>query len=257
MELKNTLLFWFGFGLLAISLFPDLVSATPSTHVWAPSTDIQADRTFHLTSDLYIPSQSDVSGSKPDTVTNIGLETGLWPIKDKLGIEFGFDHIAGYGQLDSYPLYFNAKIGTPENVLFEGAPALALGGFYFGTKNNKTDQDIYYLKTAKTVSFDDFTLGRFSVGWFWGNQDLLVDESLNSDATGVLLAWERTMSEISDKLWFCVDYQGSESGAGALAPGFAWKFAENVSIIFGYVIPNNDQLAETYTMQVDIDFGSY
>ncbi len=241
--------------LTIVGLLPQHLSATPSTHVWAPSTDIQAHGTFHLTSDLYVPSESDASGSKPNTVTNIGLEGGLWPIKDKLGVELGFDHIAGYGELDDYPLYFNAKAGTPENILFDGAPAFAFGGYYFGTKHDKTDQNIYYVKGAKTVSVDDFSLGRFSVGWFWGNQDLLLDKDSESDADGVMLAWERSMTEISDKLWLCVDYQGTDSGAGALAPGFAWKFADNVSVIFGYVIPNNENYAETYTVQLDVDFG--
>ena len=242
-------------ALMTIGILPQSLLATPSTHVWAPSTDIQAHGTWHLTSDLYVPSEKDASGSKPDTVTNLGLETGLWPIKDKLGVELGFDNITGYGQLDDYPLYFNAKLGTPENILFEGAPALAVGGYYFGTKQDKTDQNVYYVKGAKTVTFNDFTLGRFSVGWFWGNEDLLLDENSESDADGVLLTWERTMSEISDKLWLCVDYQGSKSGNGALAPGFSWKFADNVSVLFGYVIPNNNDLAETFTVQLDVDFG--
>lgn len=241
--------------LYVMSFLPHVVFATPSSHVWTPSTDIQANRTFHLTYDSYIPSEKDASGSKPDTVTDLGLEAGLWPIKDKLGVEFGFDNITGYGQLDDYPLYFNAKIGTPENVLLDSAPALAIGGYNFGTKHNKTNFNIYYVEAAKTAALQDFTVGRFSVGWFWGNPELLVDESSNSDATGVILAWERTMTEISDKLWLCMDYQGSNSSVGALAPGFSWKFTDNVSVLFGYVIPNNNDLAETFTVQLDVDFG--
>jgi hypothetical protein len=244
-------------GLVILGVLPQPLSATPSTHVWTPSTDIQANRTFHLTSDLYVPSQKDVSGSKPDTVTNLGLETGLWPIKDKLGVELGFDSISGYGQLDSYPLYFNAKAGTPENVFFDGAPALAVGGYYFGTKHNKTDQNVYYVEGAKSLTLKDFSVGRFSAGWYWGNDKLLLDENSDTDADGVILAWERTISEISDKLWLCVDYQGGHNGNGALAPGFAWKFADNVSVIFGYVIPNNKDLAQTFTVQLDVDFGNY
>ena len=243
-------------GSLFLSLVPQLSLATPSTHVWAPSTDIQANGTFHLTSDVYVPSEKDASGSKPDTVTNLGLETGLWPIKDKLGVELGFDNITGYGALDDYPLYFNAKLGTPENILFDQAPAVAFGGYYFGTKHDQTDQNVYYVKGAKTLTVSDFTAGRLSVGWFWGKDELLLDENGEPDSDGVLLTWERTMPEISDKLWLCVDYQGSNSGNGALAPGFAWKFADNVSVLFGYVIPNNDNLAENFTVQLDIDFGA-
>lgn len=254
-EERGILLLFCALSIIAILPLP--VSATPSTHSWSPSTDVQAHRTFHLTSDFYFPSESDVSGSKPDTVTNLGLTTGLWPIKEKLGFEFGFDHVTGYGQLDDYPLYFNAKLGTPENILFDNAPALAVGGYGFGTEHNKTDQNMFYVKGAKTVSVNDLAIGRFSIGWFWGNQDVLLDGGSNSDANGVMLTWERTIPEISEKLWVNIDYQGSDSGVGALMPAFAWKFADNVSVIFGYVIPNNSDLAETFGVEVDIDFGAY
>ncbi len=241
--------------LIGGGVLPSVVSATPSTHVWTPSTDIQADKTFHITTDFYIPSEKDATGSKPDNVTNLGLEGGLWPIKEKLGVEAGFDVINGYGQLDNYPLYFNAKVGTPEGSLFQYSPALAFGGYYFGTENNKTNQNVIYVKGAETLTLGDFNVGRFSVGWFWGNEDVLLDQNGDSDADGVMLTWERTMSEISDKLWLCVDYQGSDSGLGSLSPGVAWKFADNVSMILGYDIPNNEDLAETFTVQVDVDFG--
>jgi hypothetical protein len=62
------------------------------------------------------------------------------------------------------------------------------------------------------------------------------------------------MTEISDKLWVAVDYQGSRSSYGALNLGFSWKFADNTSAIFGYDIYNDRDLANTYTVQVDIDF---
>lgn len=238
-------------------LFPLQIWATPTTHSWAPSTDVQANRTFHLTSDFYFPSESDAGGSKPDTITFLGLTTGYWPIEDKFGMELGFDHVTGLGELDDYPIYFNTKIGTPENALFDGSPALAFGGYGFGTERNKTDQDILYIKSARTVSLAELSMGRFSFGWFWGNPVLLLDDNLDSDANGIMLTWERTMSEISDKLWLNLDYQGSDSGVWALMPAFAWKFAENVSVIFGYVIPNNSDLAESVGIEVDIDFGAY
>ncbi|MBN8550834.1 MAG: hypothetical protein J0M12_16080 [Deltaproteobacteria bacterium] len=240
------------FGVLSL---PHLAGATPSSHVWTPSTDIQSPDTFHLTYDTYIPSQSDASGSKPDTVTDLGLEAGVWPLKDKLGIEFGFDNITGYGALDDYPLYFNAKLGTPENTLFTGSPALAFGGYNFGTKHNKTNQNIYYVESAKTFDIQGFELGRLSFGWFWGNQHLLLDEDQNSSANGAIIAWERTVPEISDRLWVCVDYQGSQSGMGALAPGASWKITDKTSLLFGYVIPNNTDLAQSFTVQLDVDFS--
>ena len=129
-----------------------------------------------------------------------------------------------------------------------------MGIYNWGTESDKTDINSFYLKGARTLKFGDLNFGRLSVGWFWGSEDLLLDADGESDDNGVLLAWERTISEVSDKLWLCVDYQGSESGLGALAPGFSWKFADNTAVLFGYVIPNNDDLSETFTVQADIDF---
>ena len=58
------------------------------------------------------------------------------------------------------------------------------------------------------------------------------------------------MSEISDKLWLCVDYQGTQSGYGAINYGFAWKFTNNVSAIVGYDIYNNRNLTDTRNFSV-------
>lgn len=229
------------------------VGATPSTHIWSPSTDIQADKSVHLTMDMYVPAEKDGRGKKPDTVSNFGLTGGFWPIENKLGFEGGFDVINGYEELDNYPFYFNAKVGTPEDALFALSPALAFGAYDFGTEYGKTNFNLYYVKGARTLKAEDFSLGRLSFGWFWGNSDLMLDDHGSSTGSGVLLAWERTMPMLSEKLWLCVDYQGSSIGFGALVPGFSWKFSDAVSVIFGYVIPNNSKLAESFTVQVDID----
>lgn len=142
-------------------------------------------------------------------------------------------------------------------MLSENAPALAVGGYAFGTERGSTDQNIFYVKAAKTVSIGSFNLGRFSAGWFWGNNDHLLDGNGDSDARGVLLTWERTLSEISEKLWVNLDYQGSKSAVGALMPAFAWKFAPNVAVVFGYVIPNESHLVESFAVELDIDFEAY
>ena len=80
--------------------------------------------------------------------------------------------------------------------------------------------------------------------------------NFKSDEKGVLLSWDRTMTEISDKLWLAVDYQGSKSALGALSFGASWAFAKNVSVILGYDVYNNKKVAgqNTATIQVDINF---
>lgn len=242
--MKRSMKKGFVLALGAVALLTRIASATPSTHIWAPSTDVQAYGVFHLTHDVYVP----VEGAKGTPVTNEGLTVGVIP-SEKINMEVGFDLINGYGALDATPLYLNAKVGTPEDALGKGMPAIAVGIYNVGTKQDVTDVNVFYGKIGKTVP----TAGRFSIGYFVGNEDLLGKD----ENSGILLCWERTMSEISDNLWVAVDYQGSESGLGALSYGFSWKFAPNTSVIFGYDDYNNASLADTYTVQLDIDFDVF
>lgn len=239
-------------------LVPCLLSLVPyafgtaSTHIWSPSTDVQAYKKWHLTSDFYVPTENNSDGTRANTITNLGLTVGVLPF-EKLNAEVGFDHKSGYGVLDDYPWYFNTKVGIPENAYGKFFPALAIGIYDIGIKNNKTDYNVMYGKAAKTFSMGDMSLGRLSVGYFKGDSKLLVHDG-KKDNDGLLFAWERAMPEISNKLWLCVDYQGTKSSYGAWNAGFSWKFADNVSGLFGYDFYNDRDLADTYTMQVDIDF---
>jgi len=231
----------------------ELAFATASTHIWAPSTDTQAYGTGHITADVYIPAERNSDGSRPDAITNSGLTFGILPFK-KLNAEAGFDYKTGYGSLDSYPIYFNDKLAIPEGAYGGYFPAVACGTYDVGTKTDKTDYNIIYGKAAKTVKLKDLLLGRFSVGYFWGNGKLLLDEDGDRDNHGVFAAWERTMTEISDKLWVCVEYQGTKSSYGALNLGFSWQFTKSTSVIWGYQFYNNRNLADTATIQVDINY---
>ncbi len=228
------------------------VFATASTHIWAPSTDVQAYKKWHLTADFYVPTESNSDGTRANTITNAGLTVGILPFK-KLNAEVGFDHKSGYGALDKYPMYFNAKVGIPEDSYGKFFPAVVFGMYDIGTKEDKTDSNVFYGKIAKTLTLGGVNLGRLSAGYFVGNNKLLVHGG-KKDNAGALLAWERVMTEISDKLWLCVEYQGSRSSYGAMNYGASWKFADNVSVIFGYQIYNDVDLSNTFTIQTDIDF---
>ncbi|MBI4697572.1 MAG: hypothetical protein HY758_01285 [Nitrospirae bacterium] len=232
---------------IAILLMTGIVHATPSTQIWIPSTDVQAFKKTHLGIDTYIKAKSRNGMTEP-TVTNVGLTAGISPF-EKIQLEIGIDYRDTGGD-HTYPILFNAKIGTPEGALFEGSPAIAIGGFDFGTKSDITDYNIIYGLVAKTVG----KFGRFSAGYYTGNDDLLLDINGNEDKDGVLLSWDRTISEISDKLWAAVDYQGGKNSYGALSFGAAWKFAKNVGVIFGYDIYNESTYKPTATLQLDIDF---
>lgn len=214
--------------------------ATPSTQIWIPSTDIQKFKTFHLGMDSYIT----VGEEAGITTTDLGITAGVLPF-EKVQAEVGIDYKDFNGD-HTNPYYFNAKVATPEGSLFTGSPAIAAGGYDFGTESDVTDYNVMYGLVAKTLG----KAGRLSAGYFTGNEDLLgADEN-----SGLLLSWDRTITEVSDKLWAAVDYQGGESGYGALSFGVAWAFAPNTSVIFGYDIYNNDAIDPTATVQLDINF---
>ncbi|GAB4236074.1 MAG: hypothetical protein OHK0028_12920 [Deltaproteobacteria bacterium] len=235
-----------------------IASATPSTQIWIPSTDVQPFKTVHLNVDTYLRADGNDDGSRTPPIVVIGPTVGVLPFP-KIQAELGFDVISGGGDLDKYPLYFHGKLGTPEDSLFPFSPAIAVGGYNFGTKSGDvrkgeiaTNQNLVYGLVAKTFP----VVGRLSAGYFTGNKKVLVDGNGRSDENGVLLSWDRTMTEISDKLWLAVDYQGTNSGLGALSFGASWAFAKNVSVILGYDIYNEKKTGgeNTVTLQVDINF---
>lgn len=225
--------------------------ATPSTQIWIPSTDVQPYGTLHFGSDVYMRTKSNPDGSRTPPMVDLGLTGGVLPFA-KVQAEVGIDVMASGTAADKNPLSFNGKIGTPEGSLFTGSPAIAAGGYNFGTKNDVTDYNVVYALAAKTFP----VVGRLSAGWFAGNDRLLVDEGGRPDEKGVLLSWDRALPEISDKLWAGVDYQGSDSALGALSFGLSWAFAKNVSVIFGYDVYNGKTTGgeNTFTVQVDVNF---
>ncbi|MGD0036872.1 MAG: hypothetical protein ABSC53_06235 [Bacteroidota bacterium] len=219
--------------------------ATPSTQIWIPSTDIQSFKVWHLGIDNYF---YDYKNGTPQSLkafpTDIGMTVGVLPftaIQVEVGVDFFVPQLS--------PLSFNAKIGIPEGTLTDWAPAIAAGGFDFGLQKNVTDYNILYGVVAKTLP----VVGRLSIGYYSGNSTLLFDQNGNADNTGVLLSWDRQITEISENLWVAVDYQGGKSGFGALNIGFAWSFSKNVSVIFARDIFNNNALPSTFTTQLDIN----
>ena len=226
--------------------------ATPSTQIWIPSTDIQKYNTFHLNFDNYVPVEKNSDGTWKAPVSLIGPTMGVFTT-DKVQAEAGFDIIKAGLKADSSPLYLHAKVATPEGSLGAGSPALAVGGYNFGMEKDLTNQNIVYGLAAKNIG----KLGRLSAGYYVGNDKVLVDENHKKANTGVLLSWDRTITEVSDKLWAAVDYQSGQSAIGALNFGVSWNFAANTSVIFGYDIYNNNNVnaagKNTYTIQLDIN----
>ena len=246
-----------------------MADATPTTLIWTPSTDIQPYKKTHVNLDWYFPvADEDANGNNLHVLQVYGptlsllsdkpednLLGKLWSPLGKVMVETGFDYKKGLGtQLDKHPWYFHFKLGIPEDAYFKNMPAFAVGAYDIGTKNDETDNNVLYFRLAKTVNFDKFNAGRVSAGYFTGNKKLLLDEDGEKDNAGFMAAWERCMPEISNRLWFCVDYQGTNSVYGALNYGFAWKFNDNLAVIVGYDQYNNTNFKDTSTLQIDIDF---
>ncbi len=221
--------------LLAALVTGVFVFATPSTQIWNPSTDIQGAGTLHLGIDNYFSIESNTV--KPYAFgTDVGLTYGL--MKE---LEIGIDAV----EPSVNPLFFNLKFGFPE----AGAvPAIAAGIFNFGTQVNVTDYNIIYVVIAKT--FDP--IGRISLGYYSGNDKLLVTETGAAANTGFIASWDKAISE---KIWLSVDYASGMSSYGSLSIGGSYAFTPATSIIFGYVIFNNNKVNanNTFTTQLDIN----
>jgi hypothetical protein len=210
--------------------------ATPSTQIWNPSTDIQGLKTFHLGIDDYF-SVSDNDTKAYQTPTDVNLTYGLLK-----GLEVGVDIL----EPSTNPFQFNAKYGLPES---EHMPAVAVGIMNVGTKTDVTNSDIMYAVVAKTFN----PLPRLSVGYYSGNDKLLLDENGEKANTGLILSLDK---QLCDKVWASVDYASGESWYGETSLGFSYAFAANTSVIFGYVIYNNATINPNnqFTTQLDINF---
>lgn len=244
--------------LLLFTLTGNVILGTPSTIIWIPAVDFQKFKTFHLGIDNYIRLKNQSSLSRGAGIFDLGLTAGLLPF-EKFQAELGVDYLyMGDGLYDKNPVYFNLKFGTPEGALFKGAPAIAFGGYNFGTKKDLTNYNIFYGLIGKTIP----VVGRISAGYYYGNEKILLDDNLKKSNNGLILSWDRAMTEISDKLWLAVDYQSGKNYLGALNVGFSWAFSSNVSIIFAYDIYNNQKVAyntkdlnvNSLTFQLDINF---
>lgn len=253
-----------------------IAMATPSTQIWIPSTDIQPFMVGHLNIDNYFRASGvpkATTATRDANVMDIGPTVGILPF-DKIQAEIGFDYLViANDPNDNHPFSFNAKIGTPEDALFKFSPALAVGIYNAGPSQSSgnpqlgisgnaplitSGQNIVYGLVARTLP----VVGRISAGYYHGAQSSLVAPAnvytgeVKSANDGMLLSWDRTMTEISDKLWLAVDYMSGNNVDGAVSVGLSWAFAKNVSVIFAYDIWKEKTLAgnNTFTTQLDINF---
>lgn len=231
-------------------------SATPSTQIWIPSTDVKGFGEVNLGIDNYIRFSD--SANAGANYFDLGATVGVLPLekfKLELGVDYLTDNLGSNSIQAKHPVMFNFKAGLPEDAFFQGMPAVAAGMYNIGTfdrgaTGGNTMQNIAYGLVAKTFP----VIGRISVGGYNGAEKNL-GKKINN---GILASWDRSMPEISDKLWLAVDYMGGNNYNGAVSVGGSWAFSKNVSLIVGVNVynPAQDNLAggkPTFTTQLDIN----
>jgi hypothetical protein len=220
-----------------VALTSSMALATPSTQIWIPSTDVKSFKDIHIDLDNYARFASKASAGT--NIYNIGLSAGVLPLENvklEVGVDFLKQDIEAY---DNHPFYFNAKLGTPEDAFgIKGLPAFAVGAFNLGTydKNSfSTRQNLIYGLTAKTFP----VIGRLSAGAYYGaERALATTNNPKNNNSGIMASWDRSMPEISDKLWLAVDYMSGNNANGEISVGGSWTFSKQVSLIVGVVFFN-------------------
>ena len=228
-----------------VALTSSIAMATPSTQIWIPSTDVKSLKDIHIDVDNYmrLSPKSDAGPS----YYNLGLSAGVLPFEN-VKLEVGMDMLmTGFqndNQFDNHPFYFNAKLGTPEDAFgIKGLPAFAVGAYNLGTYDKpeiggvSTRQNIVYGLVGKTLP----VIGRLSAGGYYGSSRALATSGNPSDTknnSGIMASWDRSMPEISDKLWLAVDYMSGNNANGEISVGGSWAFSKQVSLLVGVVIFN-------------------
>ena len=232
--------------------------ATPSTQIWIPSSDVKGWKEVNIGVDNYIRfSDSATAGAN---YYDLGVTVGVLPfenIKLEIGIDYLTDNFGSASNQAKHPMMFNFKAGIPEDAFgIKGLPAIAAGMYNIGTYDHgatggNTMQNIAYGLVAKTLP----VVGRISVGGYNGAEKQFGDKLNN----GILASWDRSMPEISDKLWLAVDYMSGRNYNSALSVGGSWAFSKNTSLLVGanFYNPFQETLyggKPSFTTQLDINF---
>lgn len=240
--------------LIGISMFTLWAAsswATPSTAFFTPAiTDIQPFGVLHVGVDDYFTvfrKARDGAGSFP---TDSNLLIGVFPF-EKLQMEAGVDLL----EPTDYPLFLNAKIGTPENALFNHSPALQAGVFNVGTKKNVTNYNIGYVLIGKTIP----CLGRIHGGPYYGNGKVLVDGNGNRANKGIMIGYDRGFIPVKDasgeynKIVITADYASGKNAIGGGGAGIYYFFTKDISLLAGPVWFNDEKINGKFKITVQLD----
>lgn len=244
-----------------------IAQATPSTTYWTPaSSDIQPYGVLHIGIDNYFTIGR--KGERGDLPTDVGLTIGALPY-EKLQLEVGVDLM----EPSTDPIFFNAKIGTPEGALFNGSPAINVGVFNVGTDSKaasedgdgRTDYNIVDLIVGKTLPGG---LGRLHAGVYYGNSKALLDRNGDKENTGYMIGWDMGILREKEsnggeyhKWVFAADYASGKNAIGGGGIGVYHYFTKNISLLTGPVWFNEPAVAGpnanakwVWTTQIDINY---
>jgi hypothetical protein len=227
----------------AVALASGVAMAIPTSQTWIPSTDAKGfcEATFNINSIQRFSSKADAGPSYYDA----GVTVGVLPL-EFLKLELGFDYLTTNFQndnfADNHPFYFNAKLATPEDLGIKGMPAFAIGAYNLGIADKgdaigSTRQNIIYGLVGKTFPI----VGRISAGGYYGSARALAtagNSALTHNNSGAMVSWDRTISEISDKLWLGIDYMSGNNANGEISFGASWAFSKQVTLLAGVQIFN-------------------
>ncbi len=224
--------------------------AGPTGQINIPSVDAKGlkEVTINVSNNVRFSTDNDAGPNLYD----VGVVTGLLPF-EKIKLEVGADY-GTTGVATKQPMTYNVKLATAEDALFTGLPAFAIGGYNLGNADPaafSNAQNVYYGLAAKTFG----KAGRFSVGGYVGDKAVLVNAAGDKDNTGVLASWDRTISEVSDKLWVGVDYMSGNNGDGEFSVGGSWAFSKQITLLSGVTFYNEKATGgkTAFTTQLSIN----
>ncbi len=223
--------------------------ALPTGQIWIPSTDAKGFKEVTVNV-INIARFSSAADAGPNYL-DVGVVAGVLPF-EAVKMEIGLDYLTtggktGFNYSDAHPFSFNAKVASSEDLGFKGMPAIAVGAYNLGTFDkqelaapglgNSTRQNLVYGLAAKTLP----VVGRLSAGGYFGAERALangtnkIDTNMNS---GILVSWDRSITEVSDKLWAAVDYMSGNNSNGQLGFGASWAFSKQITVLAGMQIFN-------------------
>ena len=231
-------------GILGVA---GVAGGTPSTTYWTPAVmDVQPYGVGHIGIDNYFTvDRTAASGDQGAFPTDLGFSIGVLPY-EAVQLEIGVDALYP----SDAPYYLNAKLGTPENSLFAGSPALNAGIFNVGFKKDVANFNIFDLIVGKTLPWD---LGRLHAGGYIGNRKALVSSDGEPKESGVMVGYDRSL--IKDKLVLAADYASGKNAIGGGGVGLYYFFTKDISLLAGPVWFNNRAInGDTkWTAQLDIN----